>query len=219
MLSNEIAITTLPRLLIILLTLGSATVGCSQSRSVSSAVNADKTLKLTDQWFTLSPNIDEFSVQMPGLSYFIAPAQPNTYIYKHGRSVYSLISFPQLDKNDTSTAEERLDRAGKAFSKSITEYFMKKGRSLQLAPPQKLVLNGVPGLEFTLTDAEDIYVQRLYETDKRLYSLKAIVPVDEKPSAERFMYSFTFVRQGPMQFLPTPPQAGGPYGDPKPRSN
>jgi hypothetical protein len=190
------------------------TAACGQSRA-----EKQPGLKVTDDWFTLAPNIDDFSVEMPGLTSFVAPAQPNTYIFRRGRSAYTLISFPRAD-DDRGSNEEQLNSYGDTFLKSLVESFQKKGITFPSPTPKRLNLNGVPGLEYSSSESELVYVLRLYLRKNRLYSLTAVVPITERSSAERFLSSFTFDRKAPLQFLETPGPLA-PLGDPKvkPQSN
>lgn len=197
----------------LLICLSSFSVGCGQSgNSNTSSAQQTDTLKPTNQWFTLAPNIDEFSVEMPGLTTSITQAYPNTYVYKNSGRVYLLIVYPIAGEDKKSSDEEILDRYGKTFSKSMVEGFGK----VEPPQPQTLSLNGTPGREYRLSGGSRVSVRRLYLREKRLYSLEASAPVSEMAFVDRFLNSFTFEREKPLQFLEPPSQkkSNVPLGDP-----
>jgi hypothetical protein len=198
-------------LLVISLSLTSTTWSQSGSGHPSSAKQTN-TLGPTNQWFTLAPNIDEFSVEMPGLTTSITQATPNAYLYKDKGRVYLLIVFPLFDDSEGLSDEEVLSNYGRTFSKSMLEGF-----SISEPPQAKhLTLNGASGLEYKLSDGQRSRVRRLFLRKKRLYSLDAIAPVSEGASVERFLNSFTFEREKPLQFLESNRKgASVPYGAPK----
>ena len=192
-----------------------APVGCTQSGmgNTSSSEQTD-TLRATNQWFTLAPNIDEFSVEMPGLTKSITQATPNTYMYGYDGRVYVLMASPLLadEEDENLSDEELLTRHAKTSSKSMLEGFSSSD------PPKAtpLTLKGASGIELRLSDERRVRVRRLYLRKKRLYSLDAIAPVSEAASVERFVNSFTFEREKPLQFLNgQSKEPGVTYGDPK----
>jgi hypothetical protein len=125
----------------LIICLSSFSIACGQSRSSNtSSAKQTVTLTPTGQWFTLAPNIDDFSVEMPGLTTSITQAYPNTYVYKHSGRVYLLIAYPIAGEDEKSSDEEILDRYGKTFSKSMVEGF----GNVESPKPQILNLNGTP---------------------------------------------------------------------------
>jgi hypothetical protein len=200
-------------LFLFIISLSLSSTSCRQTGSghPSSAKQTD-TLRPTSQWFTLAPNIDEFSVEMPGLTTSVTQATPNTYLYKDNGRAYVLIAFPPSDENKKLSDEELLVSYGRTFSKSMLEGFSTS------EPPQakRLTLNGASGLEYRLSDGQRIRIRRLYLRKKRLYSLEGIAPVSEAASIERFLNSFTFEREKPLQFLEgNAKESSVPYGAPK----
>jgi hypothetical protein len=198
-------------LFVISLSLSSTTCSQSGNGHPSSAKQTD-TLRPTSQWFTLAPNIDEFSVEMPGLTTSITQATPNTYLYKNNGRAYILIAFPPADETEKRSDEELLGSYGRTFSKSMLEGF-----SITEPPQAKhLTLNGASGLEYRLSDGHRIRIRRLYLRKRRLYSLEGIAPISEAASVERFLNSFTFEREKPLQFLEGNAKGPSvPYGAPK----
>lgn len=173
-------------------------------------------LSRTDQWFKLAPNIDDFSVEMPGLTNYIVRVQPNNYIYQREQILYTLTSYKERNREGSPSVEERLAQKGEGLSKTMVEYFVRKGKTIKMPKPRQLDLKGAQGLEYVLSDGEELYALRVYVTQKRSYTLRAIVPVAEQPSVDRFMNSFTLERSGPLQVIELPPSmdaktsAGGP---------
>jgi hypothetical protein len=208
---NERAVST-ALLIFFTISLPLSSTACNQGNENPSASKQTDALRPTNQWFTLAPNIDEFSVEIPGLTTSITQATPNTYLYKDQGKVYLLIVFPLLDDNEKLADEEVLGSYGKTFSKSVLEGF-----NLSEPPPAKhLMLNGISGLEYRVSDGQRIRDCRLYLRKKRIYSLEGIVPVSEAASVERFLHSFTFEREKPLQFLQgNAKDSSVPYGDPK----
>lgn len=171
-----------------------------------------RSLEPTNHWFTLAPDIDEFQVEMPGLTISITSTLPNTYIYQEGESKYSLVSFVLTDEDKRLSAGAHLEKTGRDFSeRMLTDSPAERTRLVV----RNLNLNGFPGLEYELPKDGRVQIVRLYQTTERLYLLSAIAPVSNRSSVERFMNSFSLQREKPLQFVAAPRENDVRYGDPK----
>ena len=171
-----------------------------------------RSLEPTNDWFTLAPDIDEFQVEMPGLTIGITSTHPNTYIYQEGESKYSLVAFVLTNEDKRLSVGAKLEKTGRDFSERMLENSRAERTKLVV---RNLSLNGFPGLEYELPKNGSMQVVRLYQTTERLYSLSAIAPVSKRSSIERFMNSFSLQREKPLQFVAAPRENDVRYGDPK----
>lgn len=171
-----------------------------------SAENKAKKLEPVNGWFTLAPNIEVFSVEMPGLTFSVTALEPMSYQYNFEGKHFAVSSYPIYEREKDLTPKEHLERTGVLWWKYQVERFYKltKKAEAEVNEQRSIELEGHPGREHKIANELRICVMRLYRTNNRLYILTVNVPVSESSSMERFFKSFTFKREKPLQFLEDP---------------